>query len=83
MLSWLNANISTILIALVLLAVVVWIVCRLFRDRKKGKSSCGCGCAHCTMADCCHKRRSAVPICRTVYFSLAFSVLLLYHNHTV
>lgn len=56
MLSWLNANISTILIALVLLAVVVWIVCRLFRDRKKGKSSCGCGCAHCTMADCCHKR---------------------------
>lgn len=53
--AWITANLATILIALVLLAVVVCIVWRLIRNRKKGKSTCGCGCENCPGSQFCHK----------------------------
>ena len=41
MLHWISANLGTIVIAGVLLAVIVLISIQLIRDKKKGKSSCG------------------------------------------
>lgn len=54
MLHWISANLGTIVIAGVLLAVILLISIQLIRDKKKGKSSCGCNCAHCAMAGQCH-----------------------------
>ena len=55
MLAWITKNIGTILISAVLLLVVVLIIRKLVKDKKKGKSSCGCNCAHCAMSGSCHK----------------------------
>ena len=52
MLSWIGANIGTILVALVLLAAVVGIVLVMKRDKKRGKSPCG-NCGHCPMRGSC------------------------------
>ena len=50
MLAWITENIGTILISAVLLLVVVLIIRKLVKDKKKGKSSCGCNCARCAMS---------------------------------
>ena len=56
MFEWISENIATILICAVLLAVVAFIIAGMVRDRKKGKSSCGCGCAKCPMSGSCHSK---------------------------
>lgn len=56
MLAWITGNIGTILISAVLLLVVVLIIRKLVKDKKKGKSSCGCNCAHCAMSGSCHQK---------------------------
>ena len=58
MFEWIRSNLLTIAILLVLAAAVVAIVFSLIRDRKKGCSSCGGGCAHCPMAGKCHQNAS-------------------------
>lgn len=57
MLQWIGANLGTILICLVLLAIVTFIIVYLVRQKKQGKSSCGCNCAHCAMHGSCHSRK--------------------------
>jgi hypothetical protein len=57
MFAWLSANIGTILIVLVLLAVVIGIIVKLRKDKKKGVSSCGGNCAHCAMHGACHQKK--------------------------
>ncbi len=57
MLSWLTANIGTVLITLLLIAVVVLIVVKLRRDKKRGVSSCGGNCAHCAMRGNCNQKK--------------------------
>ena len=54
MLQWLSANIGTLIICIILLTIVALIVRYLLRQKKQGKSSCGCGCAHCAMQGVCH-----------------------------
>lgn len=54
MTAFLAANLSTILICIVLIAIVVSISIYLVRQKKQGKSSCGAGCAHCAMHGECH-----------------------------
>ena len=61
MLHWISANLGTIVIAGVLLAVIVLISIQLIRDKKKGKSSCGCNCAHCAMPDSATAAQSSIP----------------------
>lgn len=51
---WLADNLGNIIISLVLLAVVVGIIIKLIKDKKNGKSSCGCNCSHCAMSGSCH-----------------------------
>lgn len=56
MLDFLVNNWGTLLIGAVLAAAVVLAVFKLYRDRKKGKSSCGCGCSSCPSSGLCHKK---------------------------
>lgn len=52
---WLIANIGSILVGVVVLAVVALVIALMVREKKKGKSStCGCGCESCAMAGKCH-----------------------------
>ena len=61
MLSWLQANIGSIVVVLILLAVIVLIIRRLILDKKAGRhicggscGSCGSSCAGCPMHGQCH-----------------------------
>ena len=57
MLAWLTANIGTVLITLLLIAVVAIIIVKLRGDKKKGVASCGGNCAHCAMSGTCHQKK--------------------------
>ena len=56
MLEFLSAQWGTILAALVLLGLVCAVIVTMIRNRKKGKSTCGCGCSSCAMDGACHKK---------------------------
>ncbi len=56
MLMWLQANLGTILVVLVLLVIVGFIIRNLIKNKKAGQTSCGCGCEHCAMRDSCHQK---------------------------
>ena len=47
-------NLSTALVLAVVILIAGAIIYKLVKDKKKGKSSCGCNCAHCAMAGSCH-----------------------------
>lgn len=50
MLSWIGANIGTIIICIVLAVIVTLIIMNMIKDKKKGKSPiCGGKCGHCPM----------------------------------
>lgn len=57
MFAWLMQNLATILICLGLVAIVALIVVGMVRDKKKGKSSCGCGFGSCPMSGSCHGKK--------------------------
>ncbi len=57
MLRWVTENLSTIIICTILLAVIAFIVASLIRNKRKGKSSCGCGCKECAMSGNCHSKK--------------------------
>ena len=54
MITWIMENMATIIISAVLLLVVGAVIAGMVRGKRKGKSSCGCGCAGCAMNDACH-----------------------------
>lgn len=56
MLTWLIENMATIIISAVLVLVVAAILVSMVRGKKKGKSSCGGGCAGCAMSGACHSK---------------------------
>ena len=63
MLYWLQENIGSIVVGLILLVVVVLIMRRLILDKKAGKhlcggscGSCGGGCSGCPMQGKCHSK---------------------------
>lgn len=57
MFAWIAENLATIIICLVLAVIVAAIIIGLVMNKKKGKSSCGCNCAHCAMAGSCHNKK--------------------------
>lgn len=57
MLTWLSQNIATIILCAVLIAVVAGIIIHMIKNKKKGKSACGCGCADCPMRSACHTQK--------------------------
>lgn len=54
MVQWLTDNLGNILISLLLAAVVILAVHKIIKDKRQGKSSCGCNCSHCAMSGVCH-----------------------------
>ena len=52
--AWIMDNMATILVTLVLIGIVAAIVGKMRKDKKQGKSSCGCGCSSCAMHGTCH-----------------------------
>ena len=52
---WLGANIWTIIICAVLIAIVTLVIVYMISEKKKGKSSCGCNCSSCAMK--CHENK--------------------------
>ncbi len=57
MFSWIGANLSTILISIVLIAIVTFISLSLIRQKRQGKSSCGGNCSHCGgQCQSCHPK---------------------------
>lgn len=59
MLLWIQSNLGTIIISMILLVLVGLAVRSLVREKKSGRSSCGCGCANCAMAGKCHPSPNA------------------------
>ena len=47
---------GTIIVTLILIGAVAAAAFRLVRDKKQGKSTCGCNCGCCPMAGSCHKQ---------------------------
>lgn len=56
MIDWLAANWVNILVIALVAAAVFFAARSLIKDKKAGKSSCGCNCSHCAMAGKCHSR---------------------------
>ncbi len=54
MLIWLQNNLSTLIVGVVLLAIVALVCLSMVRNKRKGKSSCGCGCKDCALSGKCH-----------------------------
>lgn len=57
MLRFITENLSSIIIGAVLIAAVVLIIMSLRKNKKEGKSSCGCGCTNCAMSGACHNKK--------------------------
>ncbi|MBE6667018.1 MAG: FeoB-associated Cys-rich membrane protein [Ruminococcaceae bacterium] len=55
LLTWIGANIWTIIICAALVSIVAFIIVYMIRQKKKGRSSCGCSCGSCAMN--CHARK--------------------------
>ncbi len=51
---WLQQNAGTIVVAVLVAGLLVGLAAKLIRDKKRGKSSCSCGCGGCAMRDKCH-----------------------------
>ena len=45
---------ANILIIAAVLGIVTLVIVSMVRDKRAGKSSCGCNCSHCAMAGKCH-----------------------------
>ncbi len=47
---------STIIISLLLAGVLALVIRYLYKQKKQGKTACGCGCSGCSMSGLCHKK---------------------------
>ncbi len=58
MLSWIVANLGTILVGGLVAIVLAAIVAGMRKSKREGKSSCGCGsgCSGCAMGGSCHTK---------------------------
>ncbi len=52
--SFILENLASIIILAVVAAIVAAIVIKMIKDKKQGKSSCGCGCSGCPNSGNCH-----------------------------
>lgn len=57
MLTWIMENMATIIISAVLIIMVAAVIASMVRGKRKGRSSCGCGCAGCAMNGACHSKK--------------------------
>ena len=57
MFEWIAKNAATLITALVLLLILGGAVFAIIRSKKKGRTTCGCGCANCPMSGSCHSKK--------------------------
>ncbi len=55
MLDWLSQNAATVIISVILIAVVALVLAYLIKNKRQGKTTCGCGCKGCPNESLCHK----------------------------
>ena len=60
MLVFLKANIATILTLLVVIAAIALAVYSIVKNKKAGKSSCGCNCQGCPNAQYCNRNQFGI-----------------------
>lgn len=48
----------TIIVSSVIALLVVAIIVKAIINKKKGKSSCSCGCSGCALKDSCHQKNT-------------------------
>ncbi len=53
---FITQNMGTIAVLAVLALIIGLIIRKMRKDKKEGKSSCGCGCEGCAMKDACHSQ---------------------------
>lgn len=56
MFDWIINNIGSIIVLLAVVAIVTLVIVKMIRDKRRGKSSCSCGCGGCAMKDTCHAK---------------------------
>jgi len=56
MIDWIVDNAANIIVIMIVAAVVLLVIRSMIKDKKAGKSSCGCGCSNCAMAGKCHSQ---------------------------
>ncbi len=57
MIEWITANIANIVVMLIIAAIVTAIIVKMVRDKRQGKSSCGCGCGGCASSESCRSKK--------------------------
>lgn len=57
MTEFLSENLATIIVSLILAAAIILVVRKLYKDKKAGKSSCGCNCSGCPNSSVCHNQK--------------------------
>ena len=57
MTAWLMNNWGSILVVTVLTVIIALIIIKMIKDKKSGKTSCGCGCSNCAMRESCHSSK--------------------------
>lgn len=55
MLIWLQANLGTLIVLLVLAGIVAAVIAYLIREKRSGRSACGGSCQGCAMHGTCHR----------------------------
>ena len=56
MIEFLFDNAGTIIVSVILIALISVAIAGMVRNKKKGKSSCGCSCGLCPNSGMCHKK---------------------------
>lgn len=54
MLQFISDNMASFIAGAIVLAIVAAIIWKMASDKKKGRSSCGAGCAQCPNSQYCH-----------------------------
>ena len=58
MFTFIQENLGSLLILLGVAVIVTLVIVSRLRAKKQGKSTCGCGCQACPMADACHRKEN-------------------------
>ena len=51
--TWISENIGNIVVSLIIIAVVAVALYFIIKNRRNGRSFCGCGCSSCAMKEDC------------------------------
>ena len=59
MIDWLMDNIANIVALLILALILFFVIRKMVRDKKAGKTTCSCGCSNCAVKDNCHSKNKS------------------------